>query len=252
MPFLYGFHAGCAALLNADRIIEDVWCTAKTAQRLKEGGIVDRAPFLHKHPLRIVERKALDAKVPEEAGHQGLVLKVQPLLTDPLDLLQTPTASGIDRVVLLDNVTDPQNVGGILRLCRVFGARALVMTTAHAPQETGAMAKVASGALEVVPRCLVPNLATALRSLQQWGFWCVGLAEGAPQSLRELNLRGRIAIVMGSEGKGLRRMTRDLCDFHAVIPTAPSFSTLNVTSATAISLYEVFAQAGESEGVEGF
>lgn len=243
MPFLYGLHAGCAALLNPNRTVEDVWCTDKVAQRLKADGVVDRAPFLRKHSLRVVDRKVLDSKVPEEAGHQGLILRVQPLPTDPLEIVQPPSSAKVDIVVVLDNVTDPQNIGGILRLSRVFGVRALIMTTAHAPQETGAMAKVASGALEFVPRCLVPNLATAIRTLKEWGFWCVGLAEGAPRSLRELDLRGRIALVMGSEGNGLRRITKDLCDFQAVIPTSPDFSTLNVASATAIALYEVFAQA---------
>lgn len=242
MPFLYGLHAGCAALVNPNRVIEEVWCTDKVAQRLKSEGITCQSPFLRKRSLHIVDRKVLDAKVPEEAGHQGLILKVQPLPTDPLEIVQVPADEKADLVVVLDSVTDPQNVGGILRLCRAFGARALIMTTARAPQETGSMAKVASGALEVVPRCLVPNLSAALRTLKDWGFWCVGFAEGAPYSLRALNLSGRIALVLGSEGNGLRRMTRDLCDFLAVIPTAPEFSTLNVTSATAIALYEAFTQ----------
>lgn len=244
MPILYGIHAGFAALRNSQRVIEEVWCTDKIAQRLHDEGIVQQTHFLRKHPLKVVDKKVLDQKVSEEAGHQGLIVKAQPLPTVALEALQPPLEGGVpDLVVLLDGVTDPQNIGGILRLCRVFGVRGLVLTQAHAPQETGAMAKVASGALEAVPRCFVPNLATALRTLKDWGYWCVGLAEGAPHSLRELDLRGRIAIVMGSEGKGLRRMTKDLCDFHAVIPTAPTFSTLNVTSATAVALYEAFTQA---------
>lgn len=238
MVYLYGIHACNSALLNPRRVIENVWCSENIAKKLKEERIFEKAPFFLKHKYSIVDKKKLDTLISPGVVHQGIVMKAQPLQTDPIEILKEGPSSQI--VIVLDQVTDPQNIGSILRLCRVFNVRALIMTHVHAPQETGAMAKVASGALEVVSRCLVPNLSKALRILKSWGFWCVGLAEDAVQSLREIDLNGKIVLIMGSEGKGMRKFTKDLCDFKAFIPTSSQFSTLNVTSATAISLYEVY------------
>lgn len=244
MVTLYGLHACRAALLNPRRIITRVWCTAAVERDLLSDPLISKARCLAKRRPSVVDRKQLESLVPGGSVHQGLVLQVEPLETVPLETLGGGPAN--QRIVVLDQVTDPQNVGSILRLCRVFGARALVMTKRHAPPESGALAKVASGALEVVPRCLVTNLADALRSLKDVGFWTVGLAEGCPSTLRSLDLKGKMALLMGAEGKGLRRQTRELCDFQAVIPTSPQFSTLNVTTATAIALYETWLAQSES------
>ncbi|MDR1907430.1 MAG: 23S rRNA (guanosine(2251)-2'-O)-methyltransferase RlmB [Holosporales bacterium] len=237
MVYLYGNHACLAALANPDRVIEEVWCTESMAQKIDSLGLAARKGTRRRH---VVDKRALDALV--DGPHQGVVVKAQPLQTDPIDILHDTDAR---IVVVLDQVTDPQNVGSILRLCRVFGVGALVTTHAHSPKETGTMAKIASGALEVIPRCVVSNLAEGIRSLKSFGFWCLGLAEGAPQSICEVDLSGKIALIMGSEGAGMRKLTKDLCDFNAYIPSSPEFSTLNVTMATAVSLYEVFCAEGK-------
>lgn len=243
MITLYGRHACWAALLNPRRVVKKVLCTSSVAQDLQREGFLSRSRFLAQKRPVIVDKKELETLVPKGSVHQGIVLQVEPLETLSIDQLAGGKAQQI--VVVLDQVTDPQNVGSILRLCRVFGVRAVIMTKKHAAPESGALAKVASGALEVIPRCIVPNLAEAIRTLKSFGFWFVGLAEGAESSLRQLDLTGKVALLMGAEGDGLRRMTKDLCDFRAFIPTSPQFSTLNVTSATAIALYETWlAQSG--------
>ncbi|MDR0625470.1 MAG: RNA methyltransferase [Holosporales bacterium] len=173
------------------------------------------------------------------ATHQGIVVEAQPLACVPLESLNNPQKAN-QIVLVLDHITDPQNIGSIFRLGGVFNVDAVIMTARNAPKETGAMAKVASGAIETVPRCVVPNLADAMRSLKGFGFWCVGLTEHATQSIREVDLSGKIALIMGSEGEGMRHKTESICDFNAFLPTSPCFSTLNVTTATAIALYETF------------
>lgn len=238
MVCLYGLHACRAALLNPQRVITKIWLTDSVAK--KESFPLQRFTGGRQPPVRVVDKRELDGLVPQGAVHQGVVLEAKPLPNYDLEELRAVADPAL--VVVLDQVTDPQNVGSILRLCRVFGVAALVSAAAHAPAETGAMAKVASGALEVVPRSTVANLAQAIRRLKSFGFWCVGLAEGGTQSLRAMQLRGKIALILGSEGHGMRALTESLCDFKAFLPTSPDFSTLNVTAAAAISLYEVFSQ----------
>eukprot|EP01037_Dinobryon_pediforme_P014768 gene14768-14898_t len=146
------------------------------------------------------------------------------------------------RVVVLDHVNDPHNVGAILRSAAVFGAKAVIMTERHAPKESGVLAKSASGALEVVPMCIINNLAHALRELKELGFWCIGFAESGKKTLAELDLKGKTALIFGGEGDGMRRLTTDLCDFTVRLPSEESFSTLNVSNAAAVGLYEVYRQ----------
>jgi 23S rRNA (guanosine2251-2'-O)-methyltransferase len=140
----------------------------------------------------------------------------------------------------LDQVSDPHNVGAILRSAAVFGAKALILTDRNAPSESGVLAKSASGALEIVPLIRVTNLAHTIKDLKDIGFWCVGFAETGTTTLDQIDLKGKIALVMGAEGDGMRRLTKDLCDFTVSLPTAASFSALNVSNAAAIALYETF------------
>lgn len=238
MFYIYGLHASKAALSNPRRKIEKAFLIESMAQKGPDllQQICDR-----RLTCQLVDKNTLDNLVPSGAVHQGIVLKVHPLENYPLDKIKSdPSPRQI--VVALDQVTDPQNVGSILRLGHVFGVKALVMPAAHTPPETGSMAKVASGALEVIPRCVVPNLAQALRALQESGFWSVGLTEGVKKNLREIDLNRKIILVLGSEGDGMRRLTKKLCDYMVTIPTSSEFSTLNVTTAAAISLYETFIQ----------
>lgn len=225
---LFGWHACLAAIHNRLRKVVKVY--ALSDKDLPSG-----------IPLKMVDRKTLESLLPPNTVHQGIACDVTPLPTYRLDLLEK-IESAQQIVVCLDQVTDPQNVGAILRSCAVFGAKALIMTDRHAPAETGTLAKTASGALEQVPLIRVSNLSQALQDLAELGFWSVGFAEGGKDSLADVNLNGKIALVMGSEGDGLRRLTKEKVDITAFLPTSGEFTTLNVSTATAVALYETFRQ----------
>lgn len=225
--WLYGSHAVNAALANADRRPRRLLATADAAASL--------AP---NPPIRpeIVERQVLDQTLPPGSVHQGLALLA--------DLLPEYTAEDlIDRagptslMVVLDQVTDPHNVGAIFRSAAVFGASGLIMTDRNAPPLTGTLAKAASGAIEHVPLARVVNLSRTLRTLQEAGFWCIGLDAEAPKTLEQAVGSGRTALVMGAEGDGLRRLTIETCDELAKLPAGGTFTSLNVSNAAAVALY---------------
>ncbi|NBC32557.1 MAG: 23S rRNA (guanosine(2251)-2'-O)-methyltransferase RlmB, partial [Alphaproteobacteria bacterium] len=191
------------------------------------------------------DRRRLEALLPDGAVHQGLALEAEPLPDPGLDgVLRglAPQARAV--VLLLDQVTDPHNVGAILRSAAAFGAAALVMTERHAPPVTGTLARAASGALEAVPVCRVVNLARTLRELAGADFLCLGLAEEAPRTLPAVAPAPRTALVVGAEGAGLRRLTRETCHVLARLPTARTFTTLNASNAAAVALYELTVRAG--------
>lgn len=183
------------------------------------------------------DRQGIVDELGPEAVHQGIAVEALPL--PPADLMAVIDAAGSDTTFLvLDQVTDPHNVGAILRSAAAFGAAAVIHTQHHSPPESGSLAKAASGGLEQVPLVRVANLGQALETLKKRAFWCLGLAEDGPSSLTNVDLGGRIAFVLGAEGTGLRRLTREHCDLLVRLPTAPGLVQLNVSNAAAIALYE--------------
>jgi 23S rRNA (guanosine2251-2'-O)-methyltransferase len=191
--------------------------------------------------LRLLDDDGFAAILPAGAVHQGLALEVEPLPERGLDdiLPRTIAAAGRSIILVLDRISDPQNIGATLRSAAAFGALAIVAPARGTPSSTGALAKAASGALEIVPLVRVVNLARALDRLKAAGFWICGLAETAPSPLAQLELGDRVALVLGSEGGGMRRLVRERCDFLARLPTRPEQPTLNVANAAAVALYEM-------------
>ncbi len=228
--WLYGMHAVTAALGNRRRRIRRLLATADGAERLTAIA-PDAQP-------EIVERRVLDQALPPGAVHQGVALDVEPLAQPALeDIVAAAAETAI--VVILDQVTDPHNVGAVLRSAAAFGALAVIQTERSAAAVTAVLAKAASGGLEIVPLVTVVNLARTLESLKKAGFWCIGLDGSAERTLAEQAPSGRVALVLGAEGGGLRRLTREHCDLLARLPTRPPVASLNVSNAAAIALYEL-------------
>ncbi len=225
--WLYGLHPVRAALVNPARKYGKLLATRNAAANLGE------APF----PPDIVERKAIDRLVPADAVHQGIALEVDPLPETSLaDLID-----GSENMLLLvlDQVTDPHNVGAILRSAAAFGSAAVVTTWRHSPPETAVLAKSAAGAVDLIPYVRIRNLADALSTLSDAGFHIVGLDADGGTKLQDVANPGRIAVVMGAEGKGLRQLTRERCDQLARLPMKGDMESLNVSNAAAIALYEL-------------
>lgn len=234
--WLFGLHPVLAALANPQRKCLRLLATRDSVSNLPEAGSRGVGP-----EIEIVERDAIDAKVPPGAVHQGLALEVAPLpVWDVADLLEAAADRPQCFIVALDQVTDPHNVGAVMRSAAAFGALGVMVPDRHAPDETGTLAKAASGALEIVPLVRVTNLARALGELNQGGFWSAGLAADAPAALSQTDLaQGRTVIVLGSEGEGLRRLTRETCDYLVNLPMPGKMESLNVSNAAAIAMYEL-------------
>ncbi|MGE0714988.1 MAG: 23S rRNA (guanosine(2251)-2'-O)-methyltransferase RlmB [Alphaproteobacteria bacterium] len=182
--------------------------------------------------VEVVDRNVLDRMLPPGSVHQGVALDAEPLPGLDLDAVL-----GARTLVLLDQVTDPHNVGAILRSAAAFGAGAVVMPDRHAPPTTGTLAKAASGALEMVPMVRVVNLARTIDALKDAGFVCIGLAEEAETVLEPGRPGERVALVLGAEGEGLRRLTRERCDRLVRLPTEGRLASLNVSNAAAVALF---------------
>jgi 23S rRNA (guanosine2251-2'-O)-methyltransferase len=223
---LYGWHTVTAALANPARRIRRLSATENAVRRLADDGIaLPLAPEL-------VRPDALDARLTPDAVHQGLLAEADPL---PAPDIEDLDPSGI--VLVLDQITDPHNVGAILRTAAAFAVAAVVTTARHSPQATGVLAKAASGALEHVPIVTVPNLARGLSALKERGFLTVGLDSGAPDDLAAVGLRAPLALVLGAEGKGLRQLTATTCERLARLDLPGAIKSLNVSNAAALALY---------------
>lgn len=217
-----------AALANPERRAARLWATRAAASKL------ELPPTL---TVTFADVADLGRLVPQDAPHQGLVLEVEPLEDRFLDELLA--MEGDQPLLVLDQVTDPHNVGAILRSAAAFDARCIVTQDRHSPPESGALARAASGALEVVPWVRVVNLARALDEIAEAGFWRVGLAGEAERTLGDALGAPRIALVLGAEGEGLRHNTATHCDELARLPISDRVESLNVSNAAAIGLYAV-------------
>lgn len=237
--WIYGHHAVIAVLANPARRIERLVVTREAGEIIAKAGLARRVP------TEIASGLDIAALLPEGAVHQGFAVRAAPLPERHIeDLLAALPEGASALVVVLDQVTDPRNVGAILRSAAAFGAIAVIQPERHGADVTAALAKAASGALETVALLRVTNIARTLETLKGAGFWCVGLDARAPQALAEVDLTGRIALVLGSEGAGLRRLVADTCDLRARLPIGPGMESLNVAAAAAIALYEAARRRG--------
>jgi 23S rRNA (guanosine2251-2'-O)-methyltransferase len=230
---LYGWHTVKAALENPQRRIRKLYATENAARRLAEDGIA-----LSVTP-EIVRPDAIAQRLSADAVHNGLLAEADPL---PAPALEELAPEGI--VLVLDQITDPHNVGAILRTAAGFAVAAVVTTARHSPEATGVLAKSASGALEYVPIVSVPNLARALEALRERGYLLLGLDSTGDADLADAPLRAPLALVLGAEGKGLRQLTRTTCDVVARLDLPGRIKSLNVSNAAALALYVASKQIG--------
>jgi 23S rRNA (guanosine2251-2'-O)-methyltransferase len=227
-PRFWGRHAVTAALANPERRAVKLWATREAAARME---------LPKELTVTFADVADLGRLVPTDAPHQGLVLEVEPLEDVFLDeLLQ---AEGNRPLLVLDQVTDPHNVGAILRSAAAFDALGIVTQDRHSPPESGALARSASGALEVVPWVRVVNLARSLEEMAAAGFWRIGLAGEAQRTIGEALGSAKVALVLGAEGEGMRQNTATHCDELARLPISGKVESLNVSNAAAIALYAV-------------
>jgi 23S rRNA (guanosine2251-2'-O)-methyltransferase len=223
---LYGWHSVSLALTNPKRKIRKLFATENALRRLTEEGITPRVK------AEIVRPDQIAAQLPADAVHQGLLAEADPL---PAPTIDTLDAEGI--VLVLDQITDPHNVGAILRSAAAFAVKAIVTTARHSPEVTGVLAKSASGALEFVPFITVQNLARALNELKDRGFMTVGLDSEGSENLIAVDIKGPLALVLGAEGKGLRQLTRETCHVVARLDMPGEIKSLNVSNAAVLALY---------------
>jgi 23S rRNA (guanosine2251-2'-O)-methyltransferase len=226
-PRLWGKHAVAAALDNPERKLLRAWATREAAAFMQ---------FPKDVPVILADVADLGRLVPSDAPHQGVVIEVEPLPELWLDdVLQKAGEAAV--LLVLDQVTDPHNVGAILRSAAAFGAIGIVTQDRHSPPESGVVAKAASGTLERVPWVRVVNLARALEEIAESSFWRIGLTGDAELTLKEALGPPRVALVLGAEGPGLRPNSREHCDALARLPIGNAVESLNVSNAAAIALY---------------
>jgi 23S rRNA (guanosine2251-2'-O)-methyltransferase len=230
--YLYGLHTVRAALDNPRREKRELLATPNAFMRLKETGPIGKIK------QREVTPRELDHLLGPEAVHQGVALEV-----DPVGRFGLKDIEPLRLVVVLDQITDPHNVGAILRTACAFGADAVIATSRYAPRETGVMAKAASGALDLVPLIEVRNLGDTLELLKTRGMRVLGFDSEAPAPLLPRTDRSPLAIVLGAEGKGLRQRTRELCDEMVRLDVPGPIKSLNVSNAAAIALFAATAGA---------
>ena len=229
--YLFGKHACLAALANPLRKIKRVMVTKNTQNELEKA-------LASIKNLSLIDGQKLENLLPSGSVHQGIVIECeslkQPSLSDWLEL-----ATG-NPLILLDQISDPHNVGAILRSAAAFNAGAVITTERNAPIESATMAKSASGALELVPLITVTNLVQAIETIKKFGYWICGLDGAAKQTIAETKLDSKTALILGAEGSGLRRLTAEHCDFLVKLPISNKMESLNVSNAAAVALYDLY------------
>jgi 23S rRNA (guanosine2251-2'-O)-methyltransferase len=223
---LYGWHTARAALENPARRIRRVLATENAARRLAAEGVPLAVP------AEIVRPDVIARRLSPDAVHNGVLVEADPLPSPELDEIEP---AGI--ALVLDQITDPHNVGAILRTAAAFAVAAVITTARHSPEATGVLAKSASGALEYVPMVTVQNLARALEALRERGYLLVGLDSSGENDIGDAALRAPLALILGAEGKGLRQLTRTTCDVVARLAMPGRVKSLNVSNAATVALY---------------
>lgn len=227
--YIYGKHPSIAAIGNPKRTIIEILCTEDCFNEYKN--------YISPYKYSIVDNKFIKDTIPKDSLHQGIAVKTKPISTDidSLDLTEENT-----KIAILDQITDPHNVGAILRSAAAFGIRAIIITNDNSAEENGVMAKTSCGAIESVPIIKVTNLKSTINMLKKNGFWVIGLDGKAKKFLSPKTMSGKICIILGSEGTGMRRLTSESCDLLVKIPIDPSMESINVSNAAAIVFYEAY------------
>lgn len=234
---LYGRHVILAAIANEKRRINKIMCLRENFEDVRRAMIAnDRNQSL----IQVAEKVEIDLLLPKDAVHQGFLAYVQPLENYTIEeIIEMADEKKKCHVLILDQVTDPQNIGAIIRSCAAFDALALVIQDKNSPTENGAMAKASAGTIEILPICRVTNLSRAIELLKKANFWAVGMDGEARDTIDKISKSGKTAIVMGSEGKGMRRLVEENCDLTIKLPISERVESLNVSTAAAIALYEL-------------
>jgi 23S rRNA (guanosine2251-2'-O)-methyltransferase len=230
--WLYGLHAVRAALANPARKVKRAVLTSRAVEEIGP-------KLLGRVRQEVADGDAVSRLLPSGAVHQGVALQCDPLPKRDLDELLEASSERRRIVVILDQISDPQNTGAILRTAAAFGVTAVVVQDRHSPPESGTLAKAASGALDTVPYVHVVNIARALEQLGERGFWRIALAGDGDAALKDALPTGDVALVLGSEGSGIRRLVRERCDASAYVPIDHEMESLNVSNAAAVALYEM-------------
>lgn len=230
--WVYGWHAVNAALANPERMVTRIIASPNSAERLKLPA--RKLPTPH-----IMEPRELDRILGSESVHQGIAAEVRPLEPYVLeDIIHIDKPKG--PILILDQVSDPHNVGAIMRTAAAYDAIAVIFPKDHSAPETATMAKAACGALDIVKRIQVTNLATTMRELKDAGWWIIGLEGESTKLYSDIKFGEKTVIVLGAEGKGMRRLTADSCDERARLPMGTGMESLNVSNAAAIALYHLY------------
>ncbi len=234
---IYGFHAVSEAWLNEERVINALYITQQSCHGFEESMVEARRNGLKRPDPVIIDKQKLEKMFPRGAVHQGIAISCPPLeQSDIHDFIILSRSKEKTTLVILDQVTDPHNVGAILRSACAFGVDGLIMQKKHAPELTGVLAKTACGAIEHVPVAYETNLTRAIETLQKEGFFAIGMDERG-QDISEIDIPDKCVIILGAEGAGIRRLIKDNCDILARLPMTGAMPSINVSNAAAVTFY---------------